>query len=375
MKTALIIGGGFAGCASAHQLALLGGWDVTVVEAAPFLGAGVRTKWYGGHPYTFGPRHFLTQNPKLFEFLNRYVPLRRCAEHEFLAYIAEDEQFYQFPIHKDDISKMPDRDTIQSELGSLRGVADAKNIEDYWVGSIGRTLYNKFVKNYNEKMWMVDDASRIDTFNWSPKGATLNEGGREAWRAHLSAYPIAPNGYDDYFDIATSEATVHLSTRIDRYDIPHKTVVINGEKRSFDVIVNTISPDILFDRAWGELPYVGLDFYKFVLPVEHCFPENVYFLYYPGSEPFKRLVEYKKFTRHKAPTTLIGIEFPSMNGKYYPMPIKAERQRAQTYFDAMPDGVFSIGRAGSYRYDVDIDDTIAQAMEVAEQLSGRATAV
>ena len=43
MKTALVIGGGFAGCAAAHQLALMGGWDVTLVEALPYLGAGVRT--------------------------------------------------------------------------------------------------------------------------------------------------------------------------------------------------------------------------------------------------------------------------------------------------------------------------------------------
>lgn len=53
MKTALIIGGGPAGCAAAHVLTLQGGWNVTVVEKAPCLGAGVRTRWYGGHPYTF----------------------------------------------------------------------------------------------------------------------------------------------------------------------------------------------------------------------------------------------------------------------------------------------------------------------------------
>ena len=47
MKKALIIGGGFAGCASAHVLALQGGWDVMLVERGPFLGAGVRTQWYG----------------------------------------------------------------------------------------------------------------------------------------------------------------------------------------------------------------------------------------------------------------------------------------------------------------------------------------
>ena len=58
VKKALVIGGGFAGCAAAHVLELQGGWDVTLVEQNSFLGAGVRTQWYGGHPYTFGPRHF-----------------------------------------------------------------------------------------------------------------------------------------------------------------------------------------------------------------------------------------------------------------------------------------------------------------------------
>ena len=44
MKSALIVGGGFAGCAAAHQLELIGGFDVTLVEGAPFLGAGNRTQ-------------------------------------------------------------------------------------------------------------------------------------------------------------------------------------------------------------------------------------------------------------------------------------------------------------------------------------------
>ena len=72
MKKALIIGGGFAGCTAAHVLALQGGWEVTLVEQNSTLGAGVRTQWYGGHPYTFGPRHFLTQNEEIFEFLSEF---------------------------------------------------------------------------------------------------------------------------------------------------------------------------------------------------------------------------------------------------------------------------------------------------------------
>lgn len=368
MKTALIIGGGFAGCASAHQLALMGGWDVTLVEAAPILGAGVRTQWYGGHPHTFGPRHFLTQNERIFDFLNQYVPLRRIQEHQFLSYIERDGQFFNFPIHKDDVERMPDRDRIHEELKSVKGVANAKNLEEYWIGSVGETLYDKFIRGYNQKMWRVKEVKTIDTFHWSPKGVALKEGPRAAWETSISAYPFAPNGYDDYFDLATKKATVLLSTHIENYDIPKKTVVLNGARRSFDIIINTISPDIIFNHCYDKLAYVGIDFYRIVLPMEHCFPEDVYFLYYPNDESFKRLVEYKKFTRHKSPTTLIGMEVPSLNGKYYPIPIQAEQAKAKKYFDEMPQGVFSIGRAGSYRYEVDIDDCIAQAMDVAEKL-------
>jgi UDP-galactopyranose mutase len=99
LKTALIIGGGFSGCAAAHKLSLQGGWDVTLVERANQLGGGVQTMFYGGHPYTFGPRHFLTPWEDIYKYLNGIIPMRLCAEHEFVTYIEQDAAFYSFPIH------------------------------------------------------------------------------------------------------------------------------------------------------------------------------------------------------------------------------------------------------------------------------------
>ena len=113
---------------------------------------------------------------------------------------------------------------------------------------------------------------------------------------------------------------------------------------------------------------MGRDFLPIVLPVEFAFPENVYFVYYAGKEKFTRAVEYKKFTQHQSESTLIGLEIPSNKGKYYPMPMKWAQKRAQKYFDLLPENVFSIGRAGSYRYQVDIEDSIEQAMKIREAL-------
>ena len=82
-----------------------------------------------------------------------------------------------------------------------------------------------------------------------------------------------------------------------------------------------------------------------------------------------KIVEYKNLTLHKSHTTLLGLEIPSNNGKHYPMPVKKEIAKAEKYLSNMPDDVFSIGRAGKYDYNVDIDDCIIQAMEVAKLIS------
>ena len=380
MKKALVIGGGFAGCAAAHQLVLQGGWEVTLIESASFLGGGNKTLWYGGHPHTFGPRHFLTQNEQVYAFLNEHCPLRRCNDHVFLTYVQQDDQFYNYPIHYDDVPRMPEADQIAQELapimderkkmGKVEGAIAAKNLEEFWVASVGQTLYDKFIKSYSKKMWLVDDNRKIDDFGWSPKGVALKEGGREAWDVAISAYPIAADGYDEYFRVATAGVQVRLNTRIDAFDIPKKTVHVNGKPERYDVIVNTISPDLLFEKAYGELPYVGRDFHAFVLPIAHAFPPNVYFIYYAGTEKFTRIVEYKQFTRQRYDdnSTILGLEIPSRHGRYYPMPIQSEYARAERYLSELPEGVFSIGRAGSYQYRVDIDDCIEQAMDVARRL-------
>jgi UDP-galactopyranose mutase len=280
---------------------------------------------------------------------------------------------------------MPDKEIIHKEIKNAIGPKEAKNLEEYWLFSVGETIYKKFIKSYNKKMWLVDSNTELDTFEWSQKNELtsdrnkaseqipdyipIKDGPEEAYENCYSGYPYANNGYDDYFSISTKDAKVLLNTMIEKYDIPNKTVYLNNEKMRFDIIINTISPDTLFDFQYGELKFIGRDFHKIVLPMKECFPKDVFFLYYANDEAFTRIVEYKKFTKHESNTTLLGLEIASNKGKHYPMPIKSEIEKAEKYFEIMPDGVFSIGRAGKYDYNVDIDDCIVQAMEVADEIS------
>ena len=112
MRDIVIIGGGFAGCSSAEMLSNLKNTKVTIIEKSNFLGAGVRTFFYGGHPYTYGPRHFITKNFETYKYLNKFVKLRNVNYHEFKCYVESEDNFYNYPISLEDIKNMKEKKKI-----------------------------------------------------------------------------------------------------------------------------------------------------------------------------------------------------------------------------------------------------------------------
>ena len=114
---------------------------------------------------------------------------------------------------------MPDNEKIKEEMKDKDGnknarISSATNLEEYWVASVGETLYSKIVKNYTEKMWQINSCTELDTFKWSPKGVQIKEGGRAAWDTAISGYPISETGYDEYFAFATKNTKVLLNTKV-----------------------------------------------------------------------------------------------------------------------------------------------------------------
>lgn len=367
MKRAIVIGGGVAGCTWAHVLGLKG-WQVTLVERAGRLGGGCQTLYFGGHPYTYGPRHLFTPHAHVFEWLNERVPLRRLA-HYLLTYVERDGQFYSYPIHADDIPRMPDREKVERELGDRPNPSTARNFEEYWIYSVGPTLYEKFVKNYSRKMWQIESNTVLTDFKFDGKGVGLQTGTRQCKPDHFVAYPVSLSGWDEYFEICakTPGVTVWLGAEIEAFDVYRPAVRVRGEWIGADLLVSSISPDLLFERQWGELQYIGRDFLKLVLPVEQVIPDPIFFLHYANDEIFTRVVEYKKLTGYKAPTTLLGIEIPSKRNKLYPYPVREQQELAERYRKACPDHVLNVGRMGNYRY-YDIAMIVDEALRLSKEL-------
>lgn len=367
MKKAIVIGAGFSGCTAAFLLRKKG-WSVTVIETADYIGGGVRTFFYGGHPYTFGPRHFLSPYKEAYDFLVQYVPMRDIKKINY-TYVEADQAYYTYPIHEEDISKMPEAKQIERELANRPEEFAGENFEEFWTHRVGETLYKKFVKEYNKKAWQLSSNTEMNFgFEATVKRKPLESGDRYEFKGHYNCYPIAPDGYNRYFDIALEGCEVRLNTRITGFDLKKPSIRIGSEMLTCDALISTTSPDLLMDYQYGELKYVGREFHKIVLPVEYAFPKDVYFIYYPNvTEAHTRVVEYKKFTQHKSPHTLLGIEIPSLKNKLYPTMIKSEVEKAERYIKALPKNVYSIGRMGIYRY-IDIDDIIIQSLEFVKKL-------
>ena len=244
----------------------------------------------------------------------------------------------------------------------------AKDYEDFWIKSIGPTLYKKFVEKYTKKMWMIDDNKLIDDFSWSPKGVAIKKGPREGWDTAISAYPIKMNGYNDYFDAAKELCDKFIIGEVKNLTPNNLEVDINGEVQKYDIIINTAPLDDLFNNLLGDLRYIGRSI-EFVIFTEYALPESVYFAYYTGQEKYTRVVEYKKFSQYSSPHTLISLEYPELNkGKYYPMPTEKYRSLHKQYLEICHNNFHNIGRIAKYNYRYDIDDVIEQALELAANI-------
>ena len=358
MSRALILGGGFAGCTTAFLLKRAG-WDVTLIEKEKHLGGGCRTFFYGGHPFTYGPRVYYGYNKAVFDWLHSIVPIRRFP-FELKTYVESHERFYTYPIHEDDIDELDSAHYgIKYELAHRDNSKPPADFEEYWIQRVGRTLYDLFVNNYSKKMWMIPDNKIFDIFKWSAKDKPIESGTRDAYKNSYIGYPVELTGYNKYFDVMTEGVeVVYGNNGVDHLDF-----------YAWDIAVSTIPIDELGGHEHGELPYVGRDFNVFILPVKQAFPGDVRFCHYAGSEPHTRITEFKKITYHESPDSLFVLETPSKNNKLYPYLTKANMALVEKYKAALPPNVYSIGRLGTYKYST-IEQTIVQAFQCFEKITG-----
>lgn len=372
---ALILGGGFAGTTAAYLLKREG-WEVTLLEREPYLGGGCRTFFHAGHPFTYGPRVYYGYSAKVFEWLNRFIPIRRFPfELRTLAHEPIDSQrrFWSYPPHECDLRVYPRAEEIERELAERDNSVEPVDFEDYWKRKVGPTIYDMFVDHYSKKMWMIGDNRIFDIFKWSAKDHPLEKGTREAYKGSFLGYPVPADGYNGYFDAMVEGVEVIYGRSLSDPSMLLERSLWDAEALgpAPDVVISTIPVDDLCGRVLGELPYVGRDFHLLVLPTKQVFPGDVRFCHYASPrDEWTRVTEFKKITYHESEDTLLVLEKPSKNGRLYPYLTKANEAKVSEYMAMLPPNVYSIGRLGTYKYST-IEQTISQAFSCVAKITGK----
>ena len=80
---------------------------------------------------------------------------------EFFTFIEDDQKFFHFPIHEDELPEMNNYEDIKTEIKANEDKPESSNLEEYWLNSVGPTLYNKFVEKYSRKMWDIPSNKKI----------------------------------------------------------------------------------------------------------------------------------------------------------------------------------------------------------------------
>ena len=114
-----------------------------------------------------------------------------------------------------------------------------------------------------------DNNKMLDTFKWSPKGYTIKSGKRAALIRISPLIQLTKMVTINFlFSKKISNVNIKLNTMVTNLNMNNRTYKIKGKSYKFDILINTISPDTLFNFKFGELKYIGRDLLKIVFPVE-----------------------------------------------------------------------------------------------------------
>lgn len=374
MADLVVVGSGLFGLTVAERVATRCGVKVLVIDRRQHLGGNAYSETEpstGIEVHRYGAHIFHTSNERVWRYVTRFTAFTPYIHR---VYTTHNGEVFPLPINLGTINQFfraahgPEaaRALVTEQAAELGG-RTPENLEEQGIASVGRPLYEAFIRGYTAKQWQTDPRelpasviSRLPVrytydnryFGDSHQGVPVD--GYTAWLERMADHPrIEVRLGTDFFD--TSQPV-------------HRDAVVGQVP-----VVYTGAIDSFFDYAEGELSWRTLDFEQEVLAVGD-FQGTAVMNYADSDIPFTRIHEFRHFHPERdypSDRTVIVREYSRRarhgDEPYYPVSTPSDRERLLAYraLATAEPRVYFGGRLGSYRY-LDMHMAIAAALGMAQ---------
>ena len=358
----VIVGSGLFG-ATFNYLARQFGFSCIIIEKRAHLGGNIYTPIIDGIPiHQYGAHIFHTHRKDIWDFV--------CNKCEMVPFINSPiaiykDEVYNLPFNMNTFSKLfgvitPEeaKRKIEEEIKEA-GITEPKNLEEQAISLVGRTIYEKLIKEYTEKQWGRDckelDPSIIKRLpvRFSYDNNYFND----------LYQGIPKGGYNDLIKNLIGDTEVIFADYLaekDKFDAMGRRVVYTGPI------------DAYFNYSEGLLEWRRVEFKTYKYDCQN-YQGNAVLNYTSHDKPFTRTIEHKFFDRtgegFNSDVTYVSEEYSSEwkpgQEPYYPINNEKNMETLNKYkaLAANEKNVIFGGRLGEYKY-YDMDDTIINATDL-----------
>lgn len=362
----LIVGAGLTGATFAERIASQMGQSVLVIDRRKHIGGNAYDEFdeNGILVHKYGPHIFRTNNPAVWEYLSKFTAWQ-IFHHRVLGFV--QGKYVPIPFNFNSINALFPSKTAQKHIeallekhrfGSEVPILHLIHDSDAEIRDLGQYVYDNVFHSYTVKQWGL-----------TPEELDPSVTGR---------VPIRLNFDDRYFTeryqgIPQMGYAAMIRNMLDN---PNIRILLGADYREVrgDVqckkLIYTGPIDEFFDYIYGALPYRSLRFELATLGVEWF--QKVATVNYPCNYDFTRITEPKHFYGHRSlGKTVVVYEypephFPGTNEPYYPVPLKANRERYALYLreaERIRSEVVFAGRLASYVY-IDMAQAVGNALHL-----------
>lgn len=409
----LIIGGGITGLSTAS---FLEDKDYFILEKEDECGGYCKTTVRNGFVWDYSGHFFHFRNHDIREYVManmdcEVLEVRKITDIDYNGYIVN------FPFQYN-IDQLPKKDFIECLLDLYKTKdINNKNFKEYVKSTSGDSIANKFLIPYNEKLYATDlnqlDSDAMGRFFPTPMNFDQlmdRLGDKKRYISYNDNFIYPVNGSVEFVRSIMKRLDplkIQNNVTVESIDLTNKVVKTTMGEIAFDNLISSL-PFNTFLKLCGTSTNAKLTSNKvavFNLGFDKPTWIKTHWRYYPGREIFYRVGFYnnilgadrmslyveigattdQELDEHKLLNQvlldlkdvgviedhkLVDHQFIVMNPAYVHITKESDQSYKDWVTENEPNGIYSIGRYGSWTY-CSIEDNIIQAKETADKIRNK----